>query len=141
MWGAADGLEPVVVLSSKGFAHGFRRFPMKRPARATPPIEALAAVEKLLVVSGSAAPLTARQIDVFARSGAATARLVASRTLDPARTSAAIAAAVDAASRALGAGRSVCVYTALGPEDEDTAALREVAGRSRINPGEMARPH
>ena len=130
IWGAANGLEPVVVLSSQGFAHGFGRFRMKRPARRTPPIEALAAVETLLVVSGSAAPLTARQIDVFARSGAATARLVASRTLDPARTSEAIAAAVDAASRALGAGRSVCVYTALGPEDEDTAALREVAARS-----------
>ena len=64
---------------------------------------------------------------------------MASRTLDPARTSEAIAAAVDAASRALGAGRSVCVYTALGPEDEDTAALREVAARSTLDAGEIAR--
>jgi 3-oxoisoapionate kinase len=139
IWGIANGPESVVVLSSQGFAHGFGLFRMNRPAGRTPPIEALAAVEKLLVVSGSAAPLTARQIDVFARSGAATARLVASRTLDPARTSEAIAAAVDTASRALGAGRSVCVYTALGPEDEDTAALREVAARRTLDPGKIAR--
>ena len=135
IWGTANGPESVVVLSSQGFAHGFGLFRMNRPAGRTPPIEALAAVEKLLVVSGSAAPLTARQIDLFARSGAATARLVASRTLDPARTSEAIAAAVDTASRALGAGRSVCVYTALGPEDEDRPLSGRLPPAGRSTPG------
>ena len=85
IWGTANGPESVVVLSSQGFAHGFGLFRMNRPAGRTPPIEALAAVEKLLVVSGSAAPLTARQIDLFARSGAATAQ---TRGLANARSSA-----------------------------------------------------
>jgi 3-oxoisoapionate kinase len=138
IWRSAQA-EPVVALSAQGFAHGFGRYRMARPASARPPVEALSAVETLLVVSGSAAPMTARQIDAFARSGAATARLKASQALDPDGASAAADAAVEAASRALAEGRSVCVYTALGPEDEDTPALREAAARAGLHHAEIAR--
>jgi 3-oxoisoapionate kinase len=59
--------------------------------------------------------------------------------LDPASADAAIESAVEAASRELSRGRSVCLYTALGPEDEDTPALREVAARLRLDHAEVAR--
>jgi uncharacterized protein YgbK (DUF1537 family) len=138
IWRSA-GAAPAVVLSAQGFAYGFGRFRMKRPASQAPPIEALSAVDKLLVVSGSAASVTARQIDVFARAGAATARLKASQALDPAGAPAALDAAAEAASRALGEGRSACLYTALGPEDEDTPAVREAAARMGLDHAEVAR--
>ena len=138
IWRIAAAAEPVVALSAQGFAHGFGRFRDGRAGAATPMVEGLAPVGELLVVSGSAAPLTARQIEVFAGSGAATTRLPASLALDPAIVPAVVDATVRAASRALGEGRSVCVYTALGPEDEDTPAVREVAGRMRLDPAEVA---
>ncbi|HKH34909.1 MAG TPA: nucleotide-binding domain containing protein, partial [Beijerinckiaceae bacterium] len=81
---------------------------------------------------------TARQIDAFACSGAASARLKASRALDPAEAPAVINAAVEAASGALSEGRSVCVYTALGPEDEDTLATREAAVGMTLDHAEVA---
>ena len=131
--------EPVVVLSAQGFAHGFGRARMNRSAVQAPPVEALSPVEKLLVVSGSAAPVTARQIDAFARAGAVTVRLRASQALEPAGAPAAIDACVKEASEALADGRSVCVYTALGPEDEDTPAVRETAARMALEHAEVAR--
>jgi 3-oxoisoapionate kinase len=137
VWRAAQA-EPVVVLSAQGFAHGFGRF-MNRPASQSPPVEALSPVERLLVVSGSAAPVTARQIDAFARAGAATVRLRASHALDPAGGPAAIEASVKGASKALEDGRSVCVYTALGPEDEDTPSVREAGARMGLDHAEVAR--
>jgi uncharacterized protein YgbK (DUF1537 family) len=112
---------------------------MKRPAGDSPSVEALSAVDKLLVVSGSAAPVTARQIDAFARAGAGTTRLKASQALDPsAGVSSSIDAAVEVASRVLDEGRSVCVYTALGPDDEDTPAVREAAARVKLDHTEIA---
>ena len=139
IWRIAAAAEPVVALSAQGFAHGFGRFRKGRAGATTPTTESLAPVEKLLVVSGSAAPITALQIAVFARAGAATTRLLASLALDPATMPAVVHATVEAASRALSKGRSVCVYTALGPDDEDTPAVREVAGRMRIDSAEIAR--
>jgi 3-oxoisoapionate kinase len=137
IWRAAEA-QPTVVLSAQGFAYGFGRFRMARPA-GRPQAEALPPVGKLLVLSGSAAPLTARQIGAFAEAGAATARLTASQALDPARAGPALDDALEAASRALAQGRSVCVYTALGPEDEDTPAIREAAARMGLDHAEVAR--
>jgi uncharacterized protein YgbK (DUF1537 family) len=137
IWRAA-GSEPVAVMSAQGFAHGFGRFRMQRPSSEHPPVEALAPVDTLLVVSGSAAPVTARQIEAFARAGAVIVRLSASQALDAAGAAAAVDAAVEPASRALGEGRSVCVYTALGPEDEDTPAVREAATRMGLDNAEIA---
>jgi uncharacterized protein YgbK (DUF1537 family) len=139
IWRAVDSVAPVVVISAQGFAHGFGRWRMKRPAGDSPSVEALSAVDKLLVVSGSAAPVTARQIDAFARAGAGTTRLKASQALDPsAGVSSSIDAAVEVASRVLDEGRSVCVYTALGPDDEDTPAVREAAARVKLDHTEIA---
>jgi len=131
--------EPVVVLSAQGFAHGFGRFWNRTAAVAHPPVEALPAVNRLLVVSGSAAPLTARQIDAFAQSGATVVRLRASDCLDPAAAERALAATLQAASEVLAAGRSACVFTALGPNDEDTPALRRLATAMALDHGEVSR--
>jgi uncharacterized protein YgbK (DUF1537 family) len=137
IWRAAEA-GPTVVLSAQGFAYGFGRFRRKRPAEG-PQVEPLSRVGALLVVSGSAAPLTARQIGAFAEAGAATLRFQASRSLDAASADVTLESAVGAASRELSRGRSVCLYTALGPEDEDTPALREVAARLRLDHAEVAR--
>jgi 3-oxoisoapionate kinase len=131
--------EAVVVMSAQGFAHGFGRFWNKRPAVANPPVEALSAVDRLLVVSGSAAPLTARQIDTFAGSGAVTARLKVSAILDPAAAASTVSTILQTASEALSAGRSVCIFTALGPDDVEAPALREVAARMCLDHGEVSR--
>jgi uncharacterized protein YgbK (DUF1537 family) len=111
---------------------------MARPA-GRPQADALSPVGKLLVLSGSAAPLTARQIGAFAEAGAATVRLSASQSLDLATAGSALDGAVQAASRELGQDRSVCLYTALGPEDEDTPAVREAAARMGLDHAEVAR--
>jgi 3-oxoisoapionate kinase len=134
----AAGADPTVVLSAQGFAYGFGRSRMKRPAGSTR-AEALSPVDKLLVVSGSAAPLTARQIGVFREAGAATVRLKASPSLDPASADATLDRAAEPASRELSNDRSVCLYTALGPEDEDTPAVREAATRMKLDNAEVAR--
>ena len=89
------------MLSAQGFAYGFGRFRMRRLAEG-PQAEPLSRVDALLVVSGSAAPLTARQIGAFAEEGAATVRLEASRSLDPASAD----AALDARDRSRVARRS-----------------------------------
>jgi uncharacterized protein YgbK (DUF1537 family) len=131
--------EAVVVMSAQGFAHGFGRFRSKRLATAEPPVEALSAVDRLLVVSGSAAPLTARQIDAFARSGAVTVRLRVSAVVDPATAASAVSAVLDTASEALSAGRSVCIFTALGPGDEEAPGLRDVAARIGLDHGAVSK--
>jgi uncharacterized protein YgbK (DUF1537 family) len=138
IWHAA-GEEPAVVLSAQGFAHGFGLFRMRERAAVRPAVERLAPVEKLLVVSGSAASVTATQIEAFGQSGAATLRLRASQLLEPASAEAAVDAAVNTASQALENGRSVCIFTALGPDDEDTPGVRETAERLGFEHAEVAR--
>jgi uncharacterized protein YgbK (DUF1537 family) len=66
-------------------------------------------------------------------------RLKASQALDPAEAQGTVDAAVESASRALSERRSVCIHTALGPEDEDTPALREAASRMSLDHAEVAR--
>jgi uncharacterized protein YgbK (DUF1537 family) len=138
IWNAA-GEEPAVVLSAQGFAHGLGLFRMQERVAATPLVERLAPVEKLLVVSGSAASVTASQIEAFGQSGAATLRLRASEVLEPARVEAAVDAVVIDASHAFEKGRSVCIFTALGPDDEDTPSVRETAERLGFEHAEVAR--
>lgn len=114
LWQVSE-TEPVVVMSAQGFAQGFGRFWNVRPGVAEAPAEALSPVDRLLVLSGSSAPLTARQIACFAESGGVLVRLTASRAIDPGAGTSAIEEAFESASKALSEARSVCIFTALGP--------------------------
>lgn len=82
-------------------------------------------VSQLLVVSGSAAPATAAQIDWAEAHGFVTLRLDARELIDSERAPAAIERYLDESLAALRAGNSLVLYTARGPTDPAIAASRE----------------
>ncbi|MFB6120819.1 MAG: four-carbon acid sugar kinase family protein [Halobacteriaceae archaeon] len=82
-------------------------------------------VEQVAVVSGSASPVTDRQIQRAADDGFATLRLDAPRLVDPDEAAAAREDALDAALAAVEDGRSVVLYTARGPDDPAIERTRE----------------
>lgn len=89
-----------------------------------PPID-LGPADRIAVVSGSAAPATAAQIDWALAHGFAGARLDAPALVDAATADAAREAAVAEAVTHLKAGRSVVLYSVRGPDDPALAATRE----------------
>ena len=100
----------IFAVGSSGFTHGMLQYWRSRgwipePAPCTPPER----TGRLLVLSGSCSPATARQIQTALRAGFHGIRL------NPAKPS--WPDAQREAVRELAAGRSVILYTALGPED------------------------
>ena len=90
-----------------------------------PPRIDLGPADRIAVVSGSAAPATASQIDWAEAHGFAVAPLDAPALVDPATACAAREAAVADAVRHLDAGRSVVLYSVRGPGDPALQATRE----------------
>lgn len=122
---STDG--PVLALAAQGLANGLGRFLSDRRATPARPVEALRPVERLLVLSGSCSPRNGAQLRRFEREGAELVRLPASLAVDPRTSVGALADAVAIASEALRRGRSACIFTALGPDDPETPALRQRA--------------
>lgn len=81
-------------------------------------------VAQLVVMAGSAAPMTAAQIGYAVEQGYTAIRLNAPALIDPARAAEASSAAQTAALVALGRGASVVLYAACGPDDPALAATR-----------------
>ena len=79
--------------------------------------EPMAAVDRVVAMSGSAAPVTAHQIDWALNNGFGGVRLDTAALIDPRTSEDAKERAVDAALDVLNAGRSVICYTARGPDD------------------------
>ncbi len=79
---------------------------------------ALAPVDRLLVMSGSASPVTAAQIGWALENGFAGIRLDVPRLLDAGTAEEAEQAAYLQARAALDRGQSVALYSARGPDDE-----------------------
>jgi 3-oxoisoapionate kinase len=91
---------------------------------------------QLIVMTGSAAPGTARQIDWALRQGFGDLRLDAAALIDPARREAETQRVVAAAVAHLQAGRSPLLYTARGPDDPALAAVRaSAAAQGEPSPG------
>lgn len=88
-----------------------------RPAPAAP-------TRQLLVLSGSASPLTAQQIDWAVANGFDGIRVSAEDLADAGRADDERRRVVDQAYASLAAGASVVLYTAAGPEDPSIAATR-----------------
>lgn len=86
--------------------------------------------ERLLVVSGSCSPITARQIAWGVRNGFVPVRLDVCAVVDSATAPGEIARAATSATAALAAGRDVIVFSAEGPDDRAIGHLREAAARS-----------
>ena len=83
------------------------------------------AVDRIAVVSGSASPTTARQIDWAEESGFETLRLDTERLIDPDVADETRGWAVDRAAESLADGRSVVLYSARGPDDPAIGATRD----------------
>jgi uncharacterized protein YgbK (DUF1537 family) len=83
-------------------------------------------VDRLLVLSGSCALQTGRQIDFVERQGWATAHLDPARLDDARATEAAVASLVTEALNAIAAGRPMVIYTARG-------ALGRVTGDDEVS--------
>lgn len=82
-------------------------------------------VDRIAVVSGSAAPTTARQIGWADEHGFETVRLDTERLVDPDDAGAARRAAIDRGLEILEAGESALLYSARGPDDPAIGATRE----------------
>lgn len=85
-------------------------------------------VERLLVVSGSAAPTTARQIETAERAGFASFRVDVPRLLDPETGASERARLLASASTAL-KDRSVVLYSVKGLDDPALVETRRALGR------------
>lgn len=83
------------------------------------------AVENIAVVSGSASPTTANQIDRASENGFDTVRLDTEGLIDPDDADEARRAAVERALETLGEGRSIVLYSAHGPDDPAIGATRD----------------
>lgn len=100
----------------------------QRIAEPQPYTEPVGQAERLLVVSGSAAPATASQIERAGGAGFAAFRIDAPRLLDPV-TSADERTRLRKRAAAALRERSVVLYSAKGPDDPALSETRRVLGR------------
>lgn len=82
------------------------------------------AVDQMLVISGSCSPVTQRQIEFAAEQGFASIRVAADRLVDPLEREQACDELTHEASKHLSEGRSVILYSALGPNDPSISTIK-----------------
>ncbi|MEO8166376.1 MAG: nucleotide-binding domain containing protein, partial [Betaproteobacteria bacterium] len=85
----------------------------------------LTPVKQILVMSGSASPMTAQQIQWASQNGFDAIRLPAEEFIKPRGAEKARGALQERALKSLASGKSVVIYTAAGPDDPDIRATRE----------------
>lgn len=83
------------------------------------------AVDKIVAISGSAAPMTAAQIQDALGRGFAGIRLDSAGLIDPQTVNVVRDGAIQQALAVLGAGESVILYSALGPDDPNIFRTKE----------------
>lgn len=119
------GERPVFTVASSGIEYALVAY--WQQIGAIQPITPPAAVPdcgQLIVVSGSAAPGTATQLQWAQAHGYHCIRLDAPALIDPAQAESARETATTAALTTLGNGHSVILYSAWGPDDPALAATR-----------------
>ena len=89
----------------------------------SPPATPAHPVDRLAAVSGSCAPATAAQIDRAEQLGWSCLAADPRRLADPAASPGECGRLLEAADRALAAGRSIVIHTARGPDDPRIAAF------------------
>lgn len=110
--------QPIFVVSSSGIEYALVAHWQEIGLITLPsPLPSPGSVDQLLVISGSAAPQTAAQIDWALANGFRPIRLDSAALVDPDRVTTARTAVLDETLNALNAGRSVILFSAHGPDD------------------------
>lgn len=112
--------DPLFVVGSSGLEHHAltsRWDALGKIDRDRTLLERQPRVDQIAVMSGSASPVTARQIDSVAGDGFSVVELDTPHLVDPTDAPDARQAAIDAAIEAIADGLSVILATARGPED------------------------
>ena len=134
LWGLRDA-QPLFVVGSSGVEYALTRHwqhtGQVNPAQAE---RCADPVPQTLVVSGSAAPQTAAQIEWALANGFHGIRLDSPTLVDPNRAESARQSALEQALAVLRAGGSPLLYSALGPDDPTIAATREAMRALGIDP-------
>ena len=94
-------------------------------------------VKQLLVLSGSASPMTASQIEWASQHGFDCIRAPAEQLCRPQSVDSAIKNLSEHALRSLSSGQSVVVYTAAGPDDPSLRATRETLSGGSVNTAKL----
>lgn len=128
LWSLA---RPVFIVGSSGVeyaltAHWHAAGIIDRP----PPLLPAAPVEQIIVMSGSASPVSAGQLDWAEAHGFCTIRLDSAALIDPVTAGTARELALAPALRALSAGQSVVLYSTHGPDDPAIAATRTLGSNT-----------
>jgi uncharacterized protein YgbK (DUF1537 family) len=141
IWEQAAGGEGLFVVGSSGveYALGAVWKSAGLARGAGPAKEAAAAVDQLLVVSGSCSPVTAKQIERALAVGYEGIRISGEELLLPEQRVPALARLRQETLELLKAGRSVIVYSALGPGDAGIDQLREALAARGLRAEESSR--
>jgi uncharacterized protein YgbK (DUF1537 family) len=103
-------------------------------ASESPEFEPLPPVDQLVVMSGSASPITANQIDAAKEEGFTDVRIDTAALVDPSTADGEHDRVVSEALDVLDAGDSVVVYAARGPDDDAITATNRQAERLDDSP-------
>jgi len=120
------GNNPLFIAGSSGVEYALTAY--WQSIKKVPPPEPLASpgpVEQLIVMTGSAAPVTAGQISWATENGFTGIRLDTAKLIDPDRSHRERVAIVQKALNELAQGRSVVLYAAQGPDDPAIHATRQ----------------
>lgn len=143
MWAHASREAPLFVCGSSGIEYALTAHWQKAGLlKESPVFSGAGAVNQMVVVSGSCAPVTDRQIAWGVERGFAEVALDAARLFQGAEAEPEILRAKESALRFMEAGRSVVIHTARGPQDPRIAATssaleaqRKPAGGSKFHSG------
>jgi len=120
------GDKPLYVVGSSGFEYALSAYWRSIKFGPEPaPLVSPGPVEQIVVVSGSASPVTAEQINWAINQGFAAIHLDSIKLVDPDLAGAEAARVTQIALQALGQGQSVVLYSAYGPDDPSLAATNE----------------
>lgn len=119
------GTTPTFIVGSSGVEYALTlHWRETGIVREVMPMQSPGAVDQIVVMCGSAAPTTMRQIEWALANGYAGIRLDTLRLVDPAQCERAREDVIQTALEGLGQGRNVVMYTALGPDDPAIAQTR-----------------
>lgn len=128
LWDRAAASDPLFVVGSSGLEHHALVHAWAAAGhidREEQLYRKRAPVDRLVVVSGSASPTTAAQLDWAVEHGFHEFRLDTERLVDPDEAPDAREAAINAAVDALSDGESILLYSARGPDDPAIGATRQ----------------
>jgi 3-oxoisoapionate kinase len=136
----ATGQRPVFAVGSSGVEYAMAGYwqsagIVQKPA----PIPPAGPVEQLIVVSGSAADNTAEQIRFAMAKGFAGIRLTTDLLIDPATARDERNRAIGLALAAIREGKSVVLFSTLGPDDPSIAKTKAALTALGIDAGEVGR--